>query len=56
MSLEILNQSNPEQQWALTFICYQGPMQREYVSHVSRDPMKPDHLTNQEKLLKINSL
>ena len=24
-------------------------------SHVSRDPMKPSHMTNQEKLLKISS-
>ena len=26
----------------------------ECASHVSRDPMKPSHMTNQEKLLKIS--
>ena len=28
-------------------------MQSECVSHVSRDPMKPSHMTNQEEMLKI---
>ena len=47
----LLNQSIPEQQWALFYIGSQCPISESYICHVSRDPVRSAHMIIQLKLL-----
>ena len=47
----LLNQSIPEQQWALFYIGSQCPIKERNGGHVGRDPMRFAHINIQQKFL-----
>ena len=49
----LLNQSVPEQQWALFIIGSQEPIKVRDDGHVGKDPMRSTHMNIQQKILWI---
>ena len=47
----LLNQSIPEQQWALLYIGSQCPIEERNDGHVGKDPMRSAHMNIQQKFL-----
>ena len=47
----LLNQSIPEQQWALLYIGSLWPIKERNGGHVDRDPMRSAHMNIQQKFL-----
>ena len=49
----LLNQSIPEQQWALFYIGSQCPIKERNGCHVGRDPMRSAHMNIQQRFLSL---